>query len=183
MHTNTIHGNTNNSNADELKKIEQEEKGEKVVAAENLNLSSRVSSAPLHHHSLGPGVVSVIGCCMQGGSTAVKVQGTGAVRSVRVIYESHKALFWFEVDSQNFQNVQNVQTSKLSTEEQNPLSSPTTPDPPSSTLTSSSKEKQTSTEAETPSWVENKLAIGFDPKALQAQAILAAPQAVATPTI
>lgn len=47
----------------------------------------------------GPGQLVVVGCGIQGGCTAVRLCGTGTLKSVRVIYEAHKALFWFEVDS------------------------------------------------------------------------------------
>ena len=119
----------------------------------------------------GPGVVSVIGCSMEGGSTAVKVTGTGAVQSVRVIYESHKALFYFDVDSKNNNpgETTHQEEQKRRGEDEKKL------------LLSGNNNKNISIESDgvgdvccmskaaMPSWVENKVGVGFDPGALQAQ--------------
>lgn len=47
----------------------------------------------------GDGRVSVVESRLQGGARAVHCLGTGGLRSVRVIYESHASFFWLEVDS------------------------------------------------------------------------------------
>ena len=51
------------------------------------------------HRDLIRSRLCVIGCGLEGGSRAVKVEGDGAVlHSVRVIYEGFKSLFWLQVD-------------------------------------------------------------------------------------
>ena len=49
--------------------------------------------------AVGPGRLSVLESRLLGGCTAVRCEGTGQVRSVRVIYEAHATLFYLEVDS------------------------------------------------------------------------------------
>lgn len=50
---------------------------------------------------IGPGKLQVVECQLMGGSTAVRCGGTGHLRNVRAIYESHSKApyFWLEVDS------------------------------------------------------------------------------------
>ncbi|KAL4517058.1 hypothetical protein Ndes2526A_g00644 [Nannochloris sp. 'desiccata'] len=105
---------------------------------------------------------------MQGGSTAVQVKGTGAVESVRVIYEAHKALFWFDVDSNAGQG-KGQKRGNVDFGES---------DPSSPFFLISVHEQEESRDACAavstrqfilPSWMENKLAAEFDPRALQAQ--------------
>ncbi|GAB4819561.1 hypothetical protein N2152v2_006607 [Parachlorella kessleri] len=47
----------------------------------------------------GPGLLAVVESKITGGGVAIRTQGTGSLRSVRVIYESSATLFWFDVDS------------------------------------------------------------------------------------
>ncbi|KAH7624455.1 hypothetical protein Ndes2526B_g00655 [Nannochloris sp. 'desiccata'] len=152
-----------------------EEEEEEENHPNRLPLSLRNAEASFSSRScgsapppIGPGVVSVIGCTMQGGSTAVQVKGTGAVESVRVIYEAHKALFWFDVDSNAGQG-KGQKRGNVDFGES---------DPSSPFFSISVHEQEESRDACAavstrqfilPSWMENKLAAEFDPRALQAQ--------------
>jgi hypothetical protein len=65
--------------------------------------AAAATSAPV-----GPGRLSVLESRLLGGCTAVRCEGTGQVRSVRVIYEAHATLFYLEVDSSEPQGWQGV---------------------------------------------------------------------------
>jgi len=47
----------------------------------------------------GPGTLSVVECIVEGGGAAVRTLGTGRPSAVRLICDSQKVFFWFDVDS------------------------------------------------------------------------------------
>jgi hypothetical protein len=134
---------------------------------------------------IGAGVVSVVGCTMQGGSTAVQVKGTGAVESVRVIYEAHKSLFWFDVDSRHVgqggkeEREAAAAAAAAAAADGNPPSCCTFP----VSIDNPNPKQEESRDARaavgtrtlvSPSWLGNTQAAEFDPKALQTQMLAAA---------
>ena len=142
----------------------EEEAAVKISDVPPLLPCSILSSRSCADHDIipiGPGVVSVAGCCMQGGSTAVQLNGTGAVQSVRVIYESHKALFWFDVDS--------AAVGQEQEEEEEEDDEPSSSSLATTTAASFAEKEERDKTLISPSWVVNKGTIRFDPKALQAQ--------------
>lgn len=77
-------------------------------------------SAPL----VGAGVLSIIESSMEGGSSAVRLRGTGQLAAVRVIYEARKALFWLEVDSAHPGWAQPAQPAQQGVDRQAPCRQP-----------------------------------------------------------
>ncbi len=97
----------------------------------------------------GPGAVAVAGCALEGGGSAVRLCGGATLRAVRVVYEAHKALFWFEVDAGESSRLDEGQAERGAA--------------------GAAAGSLLATSAAGPSWLGSRGAQGFDPRALQAQ--------------
>ena len=120
----------------------------------NNNDDKFLKDSPANYHKplMGPGQLLVSGCAIQGGCTAVRICGTGSLRSVRAIYESHKTLFWFGLDS----SIKKEPNLPLDQQEKQPCG-----EKPSSSGNVDGRKKLTSSKRLTSSWLQGNFQ-GFE---------------------